>query len=379
MMCTNCVRTHVDGRTIDGVSVERTEYGTYRARWRDANGRQRAKTFTRKVDAKQFLDATLTDLRRGEYVAPDASRLTVGQWADEWLAGAMNLGQGGRDTYRRDLDRYILPVLRRVPLGKLTDSVIDRFLSDELDDLGPSTVHRHYRTIRRMCQVAVDKGRLAKNPCDAVTPPPIEHGEMRFLTIAQVDALADAIGDRYRGWVYVAAYGGLRWSETVGLRRSHVDGTRITVTEQLVKRADGQWHRDKPKSKAGRRAITLPAFVAEVVQHHLDTYTAGGADALVFANRAGNPMAHSNFTGMVFKPALERAGIDRATRVHDLRHSAVALAIQAGAHPKAIQVRMGHASISVTLDRYGHLYSDIDEALAVRLDELARPPVEEAA
>lgn len=356
------------------MSVEKTKYGTWRVRWRDDTGRQVARTFKRKIDAERFERSVLTDLTRGEYVSLEPTKQTVRQVADEWLAGAMNLGQGGRDTYRRDLDRYILPILGDLPLGNLRAEHIDRFLADELANLAASTVHRHYRTIRRLCQFAVERGKLKTNPCNPVRPPKVEHTEMRFLTVEQVDALAAAIGGRYRAWVYVAVYGGLRWSETVGLRRGNVDGARISVVEQLIRRADGKWYSDPPKTRAGRRTVTVPAFVADELAQHLDAYVADDSQALVFANGVGNPMVGPSFTGNVFKPALERAGIDRAVRIHDLRHTAVALAIKAGAHPKAIQARMGHASISVTMDRYGHLYGDMDAELANALGALRVTP-----
>jgi integrase len=107
-----------------------------------------------------------------------------------------------------------------------------------------------------------------------------------------------------------------------------------------------------------------------VLGAHLDEYVGDDPDALVFTNKAGNPLIHNSFTQAVFKPALKAAKIDKATRIHDLRHTSVALSILAGAHPKAIQSRMGHASITVTLDRYGHLFPEIDEEVAVELDKL---------
>lgn len=360
---------------IRGVpSPEKTKYGTWRARWRDPDGTQRAKSFKRKVDAERFLAATLTDLDRGVFASAQDTKLTVEQAADDWLAGAMNLGQGGQDTYRRDLDRYIIPALGHYRLTRLTPDIIDRFLADELERLAPSTVHRHYRTLRRLCQVAVDRGKLARNPCEPVTPPRVEQTEMRFLTAEEVEALAAAISPRYRAWVHTAAYAGPRWSEAVGLRRGNVQGDRLAIVEQLIRRADGEWHRDAPKTRAGRRVVTLPKFLAVELEEHLTEFALPGADGLVFPNAAGNPPTGPSFTGNVFKPALKRAGLDMGIRIHDLRHTAVALAIKVGAHPKAIQARMGHASISVTLDRYGHLFPEMDEQVAAGLDAL-RPPV----
>lgn len=353
------------------MGLEKTAHGTWRARWW-VDGTTKSKTFKKKADAQAFLNDTLSALQRGVYqtAGQKVTKVSVTTWADQWLAGARNLSAGGRDTYRRDLDRYIIPALGQLPLRQLTPELVDEFLTDELATLAPSTVHRHYRTIRRMCQVAVERGALTVNPCDPVHPPRITHTEMRFLDADQVEQLAGAIGVRYQAWVNVACYAGLRWSEGVGLRRSSIDGARVAVVEQLVRRADRQWHRDPPKTRAGRRVVTVPAFLETQLGEHLAKYSGPGPDGLVFPNQHGRPLNAPSFTGNVFKPALRRAGLDDQVRIHDLRHTAVALAILAGAHPKAIQARMGHASITVTLDRYGHLFPEMDEAIAGELDQL---------
>lgn len=101
-----------------------------------------------------------------------------------------------------------------------------------------------------------------------------------------------------------------------------------------------------------------------------------GADGLVFPNRAGKPTASPSFNTHHFTPAKRRAGIDGRLRFHDLRHTAVALAIAQGAHPKAIQARMGHSSVQMTLDRYGHLFPELDERIAQGLDETYRSSLE---
>ena len=200
------------------------------------------------------------------------------------------------------------------------------------------------------------------------------------LTAEQVEQLAAEMPDRYRALVLVAAYGGLRWSEAIGLRRRDVDGARITVTSQL-QHIDGRWMRDVPKTAAGRRMVVLPESIAADLAAHMAQFTGEHPDSLVFTNQQTHPISKS-FRHNVWLPALARAGLVTMTRrsgrvpsygkgptFHDLRHTAVALAIQAGAHPKAIQSRLGHASIGVTMNTYGHLIDDGSE-LAADLDKL---------
>jgi integrase len=152
----------------------------------------------------------------------------------------------------------------------------------------------------------------------------IEREEMRFLNAAEVARLTDAIGPRCRALVLLGAYGGLRMGELAGLRRGRVDLLRGTVD------------------------------IAEiVVEVHGQLYTA----------------SHSNFRIKVWLPAVRAAGL-APLRPHDLRHTAVALWIAAGANPKEVSVRAGHTSVSFTLDRYGHLFPGHDTELRDRLDAM---------
>jgi integrase len=169
--------------------------------------------------------------------------------------------------------------------------------------------------------------------------------------------------------VYVAAYAGLRWGELAGLRVERVDLLRrtVSVVEQLTE-VNGRVAFGPPKTAAARRAVNVPVGVAELLHDQLDRRASGG---LVFPTREGGPMRRSHFRRRAWLAARARAGLD-GLRFHDLRHSAVALAIAQGAHPKAIQERMGHSSVTLTLDRYGHLFPALDERIAEGLDAVYR-------
>jgi integrase len=191
---------------------------------------------------------------------------------------------------------------------------------------------------------------------------------MRFLTSAEVATLADAIARRYRALVLVGAYGGLRIGELAGLRRSRVDLLHGTVTvAEIVVEVRGVLHIGPPKTRASRRTVGLPRFVAEELAAHLAG--SGDPEAFVFTAPQGGPLRVTGFRARVWRPATRAAGLD-GLRIHDLRHTAVALWIAAGANPKEVAARAGHASVSFTLDRYGHLYPEADTALRDRLDAL---------
>src|SRR3954467_2346645 len=191
---------------------------------------------------------------------------------------------------------------------------------------------------------------------------------MQFLTPEQVTRLAEAIDPQYRLLVLMAVYSGLRWGELAGLRRDRVNvlARSVHVVEQLTE-VGGKLAFGPPKTAAGRRKVTLPRFLAEALGEQMGPTDSG----LVFTAPDGQPMRRSNFGRRTWQPAVRSAGLD-GLRFHDLRHTAVALAIGQGAHPKAIQERMGHSSVMVTLDRYGHLFEGLDERIAEGLDAVYR-------
>jgi integrase len=215
---------------------------------------------------------------------------------------------------------------------------------------------------------------------------------MRFLTPEEVGRLADSIHPRYRALVLVGGYGGLRLGELAGLRPHRVDllRGRVEVAEIAVE-VRGRLHYGPPKTKAGRRSVSLPRTVVRELESHLKAWA---GKEFVFTAPEGGPMRTTAFRRRFWQPAVLGAALphafvqggtdgicncglprdalahDRPLRPHDLRHTAVAIWIAAGANPKEIAVRAGHTSVSFTLDRYGHLFPDHDEGLRARLDEM---------
>lgn len=343
--------------------------GKYRARFTDPLGKVKSRTFSRKIDAERFLRELEADRTRGQWVDPRDADMPVAVWAEEFLKLCRRLSPTTQETYRRDLDKYILPKFGAYRIGRLPADEIENWLNDEVAArIAPSSVHRHYRTLRRMLQVAVEKQKILANPCDRVDPPRTPKREMTYLNWDEAMRLAEAHSKRYRALIYLAVDSGMRWSELVGLRRNKLDlrHAKVRVTEQLVQLSDGTFFRKEPKTSAGVRSISISPFTASMVADHLDDYSAPGLDGLVFPNAAGNPLSSSSFLTHHFGKAQRAVAVK--CRFHDLRHTSVALAIASGAHPKAIQTRMGHSSINVTLDRYGHLFPELDEAIALAFD-----------
>jgi len=234
--------------------------------------------------------------------------------------------------------------------------------------LAPATITKAYQLLGKVLAAAVDAGYLAQTPCRNVPLPKVEREEMRFLTPTEIVTLAEAIRPTHRALVFVGAYGGLRIGELAGLRCNRVDLLRGTVSvAEIITEVSGRLHIGPPKTRASRRTVGLPRFVVRELQGHLAGNPA--PDDRVFTAPQGGTLRIVAFRNRIWRPATEAAGL-AGLRIHDLRHTAVALWIAAGASPKEVAVRAGHTSVSFTLDRYGHLYPEADANLRDRLDAL---------
>ena len=171
----------------------------------------------------------------------------------------------------------------------------------------------------------------------------------------------------YGALILVLAYGGIRWAEAVGLRLGRVNllRRRIEITETLSE-VNGKLYAVPPKTWESR-TIAIPRFVADAIGIHTGQFTDGDPDSLVFTTDAGATLRSSNFRRNVWLPAIAEIGQD-GLRPHDLRHTCASLLIAADAHPRHIKEHLGHSSIRVTMDVYGHLYEDSKDEIADRLE-----------
>ncbi|HXF72084.1 MAG TPA: site-specific integrase, partial [Actinomycetota bacterium] len=196
---------------------------------------------------------------------------------------------------------------------------------------------------------------------------------MRPLSAREVAALAEAVPGRDRALIFVLGYAGLRIGEAAALRVGDVDLLRRRLhVRASASEVRGRWILGSTKTDR-ERSVALPAFLAEELARHLEAHSSPSApEAFVFTGPGGSPLRPNNWRRRVFLPAQRAAGITPLRRIHDLRHTAAALAIEAGAHPKMVQEMLGHSSITVTLDVYGHLFPSLHDALAASLEETFR-------
>jgi integrase len=344
---------------------------TWEVRYYDPDRRLRGKTFQRKADAERFRAQVEVDKRAGTYADPALSKTLLADWAQRWQATTVHLRPSTRARDKLLLERFILPRFGRRQLAAIGQLEVRTWVADlTAQGLAPATVAKCYQVLGKLMAAAVDTGLLARSPCRAIKLPRVEREPPRFLSPAEVARLAEAIDPRYRALVLVAAYGGLRIGELAGLTRRRVDLLRGTVeVAEIVTEVEGRLGGGLPKTRAGRRTVGLPRRVVAELEQHLAAYTALGPDAPVFTAPAGGRLRATGFRGRVWRPATVAAGLE-GLKVHELRHTAVALWIAAGASPKEVAARAGHTSVSFTLDRYGGLFEGHDRELRDRLDAM---------
>lgn len=348
----------------------------YRVRYRTPDHRQTTKRgFPTKRDAQAWAEQLEVDKRRGAYVAPAAGRVKLGEYAQSWLDSKHKLKPSTRSRYQAVLDTAVARYAD-MALGDISRRFVREWVADLSVDLAPASVHKTVGVLRQVLAMAVNDNRLVLNPVDGIELPTVRAAEQRFLTLEQLHALADASAAN-RPLVYVLGTCGLRFGEVAELRWRDIDIGNLRVRiSRSVTLVDGTFVVGSPKNGKAR-TVSLPAFVAELLVPR-------EPDALAFPDSAGGYMRGSNVRRRWWSQAVAAAQLfpsmvtDAAGKqtvvydfkLHELRHTAASLAIQAGANIKALQNMLGHESAGLTLDRYGHLYRSDVEAVGVAINAL---------
>ncbi|MFQ5517014.1 MAG: tyrosine-type recombinase/integrase, partial [Acidimicrobiia bacterium] len=343
----------------------------WQVRYVDPTGRERSKTFKRKTDAESFLIHVEAQKQRGEWVDPDRAATRLQDWAERWLATRTHLKPKTITGYESLLRTHIVPRFGTMRLDCIEALSIEAWMADlQAAGLSSSRIRQAHQLLGALLKAAVHSRYLVRNPSEGTKPPRAKPREKLFLEPHQIDALADAVADHYRTLIYLLGYGGLRWGEAVALRRHRIDMLRgrIEISESLAE--VGGKLIFGPTKNHRTRSIVVPIFLRDMLHQHSLQYAKPAADALVITTISGAPVRNSNFSRRVWKPGLRAGGLPPGLRIHDLRHTAAALLISRGAHPEAIKRHLGHSSIMVTMDTYGHLFPSETEALAHALDAL---------
>lgn len=332
----------------------------WEVRYRSPDGRERSRSFARKIDAERFRVTTEADQIRGEWTDPRLGRITFGEWSERVEAGRVDAAPSTKASYGVVLRGAVLPTFGDVPMAAIEPGDVRRWVAQLVAEghYAPSTIRRAYTLLQEALNLAISDGVIPRSPCRNIPLPKIEGTEKRFLSAEQVESLAEAIDPRYRAFVLAGAYTGLRPGELAALRVERLDLLRrqLRVEEHI-------------KTPAARRTVSFPPFLAEELARHMASHPS--RDGQVFPAPEGGPLSLNQFRRRTWYPAV-RASVGEPCRPHDLRHTHVALLIATGEDPYVISRRLGHASIRTTYDVYGHLFEGRDQEAADALEEVRR-------
>lgn len=354
-------------------SVKKRPDGRWRARYRDAAGKEHARHFERKTDAQRWLDEVTASVVTGAYVAPRAGNITFKEYAEGWRT-SQPYRLSTAEVVRIALTKRVYPIVGDVPLASFTPDLIQRMVKTLEGQYAASTVEVTYSYVSTVFKAAVASRRLAASPCVGIRLPQKTKTRVVPLTVEEVFGVVDAMPERYRAMVILAAGTGMRQGEVFGLTVDRVEflKRRIVVDRQLVGvDEDGRPIFGPTKTETSNREIPLPQVVADALSEHLRQFPPG-EDGLVFTVPAGTPMKKSSFWS-VWKRATEEVGVE-GQGFHSLRHHYASVLIRAGESVKVVQERLGHKSAQETLDTYAHLWPDSDERTREAVDSsLVRP------
>lgn len=374
-----------------------------------STGKQIQRSFSGKTqrEVRQKMQAALVDLNNHQYQEP--TKMTVGEWLETWERDFLKgVKPSTRLNYTQHIRNHILPALGSRKLQKLSGLDIQRFYNQMLREggkirchdkdgnilkkdgkpiyestpLSAKTVKNIHGVLHKALEKAVQWGYIRMNPADNCELGRVEKKEIRPLDSEDITRFMEAVQDHpFRALFLTTLFTGLRRGEVCGLRWDCVDlehGT-ITINKQL-QNIPGQPGAYRLVSTKNGKSRTLKAsrFVVDLLRQQKEEQEKMkrlvGAmwhdEGYVFCDAMGRHLSPSTVYHN-FKRIANDIGVPDA-RLHDLRHSYAVAALQAGDDIKTVQSNLGHHTASFTLDVYGHVTAQMQQASADRMDAYIR-------
>jgi integrase len=387
-MATITKRQRRTGTDISGRPLYGPAQG-WRVRYVDPDGNEHSKQFARKADAEAFVTMIEHSKRTGAYVDPGLGKMTFKAYAEEWRAAQPHKPSTVEHVESR-LRLHIYPAIGHRPLTSIRPTELQALIRSRSEILAPATLESVMVWMQIVFKAAVQDRILTVSPATGLRlPAAADRDPVQPLEMAQVEAIADAMPDRWRAIVALGVGTGMREGELLGLLTDRVDWLPklVRVDRQLVRLSGRAPFLAIPKTKASNRTIPLPDVVIEELARHLATFPAeaiGYPDldgrptkaGFVFTNDgsgAGDsvPCRSSRFHKIWTKAAVD-AGMPSGTTFHVLRHTYASILIRAGASVKVVQARLGHATAAETLDTYAHMWPEDEDRTRAAIDMALR-------
>lgn len=347
-------------------SIRKRPNGQWRARYRDEAGHEHARHFDRKIDAQRWLDEVTASVVTGQYVDPRAGRVTFERYATQWAARQVwvpkthdGLRVAVESTTFRDLE---LRVIRPSHVEQWVKRMRDGDPAEaEPRTLAASTIATKVNHVRAVFRAAVRDRLIPSDPCVHVVLPRQRRraAAMVIPTAEEVGALVHAAGERFRPFVALCAFGGLRLGEAAAIQVGDVDFLRRTLHVRRQVQLVDKTRVDVRAPKYGsEREVHLPAKLVELLSQHVAELP--DTDVRWLFQRAEGEPVHQNTVTYLWRATRKRAGLPSA-RLHDLRHFYASGLIAAGCDVVTVSRALGHSSSTTTLATYAHLWPSAED------------------
>jgi integrase len=355
----------------------------------DQDQKRRLKTFTTKKAADAWLVQARSQVAAGTHT-PESTSITVAEAAAQWIKrGELEgLERSTLDKYRNHVTLHINPAIGSTKLARLSAPAVESFRDDLLGRLSRPMAQKVLGSLKSILNDAQRRGSVAQNVARTTKIATKSRDEAKLATGVDIPTKAEATGiiaaaeGRWRPLIICAVFTGMRSSELRGLRWDDLDFGKKMI--HVRRRADQWGVIGSPKSKAGHREIPMAPIVANALMEWRLTCPRLGASEtepgrlwLVFPNGQGNVESHSNIINRGLDPVQIAAGcaypdaeakdkdgnpVMRAKYgLHAFRHFFASWAIEQGFSQKKLQALMGHSSIQMTFDTYGHLFPSAED------------------
>jgi integrase len=351
----------------------------------DGSGQRRNKNFKRKRDADAYANRVGAEVRAGTHT-PDSTSLTIAAAGQLWLQSSENLGleRTTLDFYRQHLEFHIVPLIGNTKLSQLTVPLVRAFEDKLRIDRSPAMVRKVIGSLGAILNDAQERGLVAQNVARGLRvrrkrgqgADKRQKGKLKpgvdIPTPDEIRAWLPHLDGQWRPLFLTAIFTGLRSSELRGLRWADVDIKRSEL--HVRQRIDKFNAVGALKSETSERVVPLPPMLLKALREWKLACPKGSLD-LVFPNGAGRPESHSNIVQRGLQPTMIAAGLTKKrngtakyTGLHALRHFFASWCINRRVDGglelplKVVQARMGHSTIAMTADVYGHLFPRGDDS-----------------
>jgi len=336
--------------------------------------------FPNKASARSRLNEILVEIDRGSYLEPRPT--TFKDFAESYMAGRRSIRGSTSSSYASIIRKHLVPFFGRLKLQEIHQANIDRFVAETVPKVSTKTLRNCVTLLRVMLasekgSSAIKQGFIRYDPLTGVELPAPEKSEVVPPTVKQVWKLIDTAAEMESvgyGMIYLGAFTGLRRGEILALHFEDIDWfqSELAINKSVARfpATDGThkwvWKIGPTKSKKSNRRVGLAANVLQLLSGLKQVPAAG--EGLIFADADGHFIDPDYFDDHIFDPIRVKAGLPDI-RFHDLRHFFASMLIAQGESPKYVSDQLGHSSIQITFDTYGHLFPQAKAEASKKLEK----------